>query len=148
MRRPPRQHEHPGRDRPGSATGLGAAAGGRRAGATPPDRPQRGEPRCGVGRAVAIKLASAGWRVVAVGRREDALRETASLCKSDKVTTAVCDVADPAAVDRMAKDVLRQFPAVDALVTRWHGQGPAHLPGLRVARTAGVLRALEAQAAE
>ena len=30
--------------------------------------------------------------------------------------------------------------AVDALVTAWHGQGPAHLPGLRVARTDGVLR--------
>jgi len=30
--------------------------------------------------------------------------------------------------------------AVDALVTDWHGQGPAHLPGLRVGRTDGVLR--------
>ncbi len=30
--------------------------------------------------------------------------------------------------------------AVDALVTGWHGQGPAHLPGVRVARTDGVLR--------
>ncbi|GAB2590107.1 tRNA lysidine(34) synthetase TilS [Microlunatus antarcticus] len=32
--------------------------------------------------------------------------------------------------------------AVDALVTDWHGQGPAHLPGLRVGRTDGLLRAL------
>lgn len=32
--------------------------------------------------------------------------------------------------------------AVDALVTAWHGQGPAHLPGVRVGRTDGVLRAL------
>ncbi|RYZ26201.1 MAG: tRNA lysidine(34) synthetase TilS, partial [Propionibacteriaceae bacterium] len=32
--------------------------------------------------------------------------------------------------------------AVDALVTGWHGQGPTHLPGLRVARTDGVLRPL------
>ena len=32
--------------------------------------------------------------------------------------------------------------AVDALVTAWHGQGPAHLPGVRVARTDGVLHAL------
>ncbi|RYZ32168.1 MAG: tRNA(Ile)-lysidine synthetase, partial [Propionibacteriaceae bacterium] len=30
--------------------------------------------------------------------------------------------------------------AVDALVTDWHGQGPAHLPGLRVGRTDGLLR--------
>ena len=29
--------------------------------------------------------------------------------------------------------------AVDALVTAWRGQGPAHLPGVRVARRAGVL---------
>jgi tRNA(Ile)-lysidine synthase len=32
--------------------------------------------------------------------------------------------------------------AVDALVTRWHGQGPASLPGVRVGRTNGVLRVL------
>lgn len=31
--------------------------------------------------------------------------------------------------------------AVDALVTAWRGQGAAHLPGVRVARTDGVLRA-------
>jgi len=31
--------------------------------------------------------------------------------------------------------------AVDALVMRWHGQGPIHLPGVRVARTDGLLRA-------
>ena len=32
--------------------------------------------------------------------------------------------------------------AVDALVTAWHGQGPAHLPSLAVARTDGLLHAL------
>ena len=32
--------------------------------------------------------------------------------------------------------------AVDALVTGWRGQGPAHLPGLRVARTDGLLHPL------
>jgi tRNA(Ile)-lysidine synthase len=32
---------------------------------------------------------------------------------------------------------------VDALVIRWHGQGPAHLPAVRVRRTDGVLRVLE-----
>ena len=32
--------------------------------------------------------------------------------------------------------------AVDALVTGWRGQGPVHLPGLRVVRTDGVLRPL------
>jgi tRNA(Ile)-lysidine synthase len=32
--------------------------------------------------------------------------------------------------------------AVDALVTGWRGQGPAHLPGIRVRRTDGVLSAL------
>jgi tRNA(Ile)-lysidine synthase len=35
----------------------------------------------------------------------------------------------------------RHVDALDALVTRWHGQGPAHLPGgLTAARLAGVLR--------
>jgi NADP-dependent 3-hydroxy acid dehydrogenase YdfG len=33
----------------------------------------------GVGRAVVLKLVAEGWRVALVGRREDALRETAAL---------------------------------------------------------------------
>jgi tRNA(Ile)-lysidine synthase len=37
--------------------------------------------------------------------------------------------------------------AVDALVTGWHGQGPAHLPGVRVGRRDGVLR-VQPQTAE
>jgi NADP-dependent 3-hydroxy acid dehydrogenase YdfG len=71
----------------------------------------------GVGRASAIRLVKEGWRLGLVGRREDSLRETAKLCGAAEKTLAVpCDIADPAAVMKMAADVLDHFGHVDALV--------------------------------
>ena len=71
----------------------------------------------GVGRATAIRLIKEGWSVALVGRREDALRETASLTNDPARTFVVpCDVADPAAVMKMAAEVLNRFGSVDALV--------------------------------
>lgn len=71
----------------------------------------------GVGRASAIKLSQAGYRLAIVGRREAALVETRSLCGPGADVLAIpCDVADPAAVDQMARQVLAHFPHVDALV--------------------------------
>ena len=71
----------------------------------------------GVGRASAIRLVKEGWSVALVGRREDALAETASLTIDAQRTFVVpCDVADPAAVLKMAGEVLGRFGEVDALV--------------------------------
>src|SRR5687768_10760419 len=73
----------------------------------------------GVGRAVALKLAAAGWRVVVTGRRDDALRETVRLAgdaAAERMHAAPCDVADSDAVHRLADDVLRRFGGVQALV--------------------------------
>src|SRR5437764_4844960 len=71
----------------------------------------------GVGRASAVRLVKEGWRVALVSRREDSLRETAKLCGAAEKTLAVpCDIADPAAVMKMAADVLDHFGQVDALV--------------------------------
>jgi NADP-dependent 3-hydroxy acid dehydrogenase YdfG len=71
----------------------------------------------GVGRASAIRLVKEGWSVALVGRREDALRETAALTNDPSRTlVAPCDVADNAAVMKMAADVLGQYGQVSALV--------------------------------
>ena len=68
----------------------------------------------GVGRAVALRLVDEGWHVGIVGRREEALRETASLARDHKghMRPFPCDVSDPDAASR----VVLQFGAVHALV--------------------------------
>jgi NAD(P)-dependent dehydrogenase (short-subunit alcohol dehydrogenase family) len=71
----------------------------------------------GVGRAVAVKLSGAGYRLAIVGRREDALAETRSLCaRPGDVLVVPCDVADPKAVEEMAGRAVAHFGQVDALV--------------------------------
>lgn len=70
----------------------------------------------GVGRACAMRLAKEGWRVALVGRREQPLKETATQAGADRCLVAACDIADPAAVMKLAADVLAHFGQVDALV--------------------------------
>ncbi|MEU6238633.1 SDR family oxidoreductase [Kitasatospora sp. NPDC047058] len=79
----------------------------------------------GVGRAVAVELAAAGWRLVLAGRREAPLRETAGLCGAaapdasapDGPAAAVlpADVTDPAAVDALFAAAAGRFGRVDLL---------------------------------
>jgi NADP-dependent 3-hydroxy acid dehydrogenase YdfG len=72
----------------------------------------------GVGRAVAELFArEGGWRIALIGRRADALNETAAtMTGAADVATFPCDVGKPEAVARMAKDVLARFGHVDVLV--------------------------------
>jgi NAD(P)-dependent dehydrogenase (short-subunit alcohol dehydrogenase family) len=72
----------------------------------------------GVGRACALRLAAAGWRVALVGRRATALRQTIAAAGSarSRLSAHPCDIADPAAVATMAAAVLRRWPRIDALV--------------------------------
>ena len=63
----------------------------------------------GVGRAVANTLAAGGWSLALVGRKQDALQETAKALKGDHLV-APTDVGDPAqvkAVFAMLKDKFR-----------------------------------------
>jgi NADP-dependent 3-hydroxy acid dehydrogenase YdfG len=78
----------------------------------------------GIGRAVAVRLAGAGWHVVLIGRRPEALAETAAVA-GGTVTAYSCDVADAAAVDRVVKEVLGKSGRIDALV---------HCAGTNIAR--------------
>ena len=72
----------------------------------------------GVGRAVALRLVAEGWHVGIVGRREDALRETASIARDRKgqMRPLPCDVSDPYAASRVVRDLESQFGSVHALV--------------------------------
>src|SRR6185437_3698834 len=70
----------------------------------------------GVGRACAMRLVKEGWRVALVARREQQLKETAAQAGNDRCLVTACDIADPAAVMKLAADVLAHFGQVDALV--------------------------------
>jgi len=78
----------------------------------------------GIGRAVVVRLVAAGWRVALLGRRPEALAETAALV-GGAASVHPCDVADAAAVDRVAKAVLEKSGRIDALV---------HCAGTNIAR--------------
>jgi uncharacterized protein len=67
----------------------------------------------GIGAALARRLAGRGWRCVLVGRREDRLQATAAEIDGEY---EVCDVADRAAVDRMAASVRSRHPELKLLV--------------------------------
>ena len=71
----------------------------------------------GVGRAVSLGLLEAGWTVVLVGRREDALRGTVDAAGSagDRTLVAPADVADPASVDRLFATIEGTFGRLDLL---------------------------------
>ncbi len=73
----------------------------------------------GVGRAIAVKFAAAGWNVALVGRRAEPLEETASHAPADAASRPgvfPCDVSDPDAVAAMAAAVIARYAHVDVLV--------------------------------
>lgn len=72
----------------------------------------------GVGRATALALAGAGWRVALVGRRLNALQETIRLAgrHGPRLLACRCDISDAAAVERMARRVFRALGSVEVLV--------------------------------
>ncbi len=70
----------------------------------------------GIGRAVALALANAGWQVALAGRRLEALEETRSLAADpDRHFAKSCDVGDPAAVRAFFDAVVARHGRVDLL---------------------------------
>ena len=67
----------------------------------------------GIGKAVAIGMGRAGYRVAILGRREAELEETAR--HSGAAYHAPCDVSDPAAVHRFFQGVLERLGRVDVV---------------------------------
>lgn len=73
----------------------------------------------GVGRAVALKFAGERWRVALVGRRAEALADTAAMAgpsAADRIAAFPCDISVADEVARMGQAVLDRFGQVDVLV--------------------------------
>ena len=71
----------------------------------------------GIGKACALALLAEGWQVVLVGRREDALRETAAAAGANAAAAHVtpADVGDPAAVAALFAEVRARHGRLDLL---------------------------------
>jgi NAD(P)-dependent dehydrogenase (short-subunit alcohol dehydrogenase family) len=69
----------------------------------------------GVGRAVAIRLASHDWNVALLGRRESLLRETAAANPS-RMFAFACDIADPSSVETTFVRVHEKLGFISVLV--------------------------------
>ena len=80
----------------------------------------------GIGRATARRFLGAGWRVGLLGRREDALAETAS--GADAALILQCDVTDAAAVDAAFDRVTASWGRIDALFNNAGGGLTAATP--------------------
>lgn len=72
----------------------------------------------GIGRAVALRLASEGWRALLLGRREDALAATVAAAgdRADALAVHACDISIPDAPARAVAVALEKFGRLDALV--------------------------------
>ena len=71
----------------------------------------------GIGRAVALALADAGYRVALAGRRKDALDETvrAAPARDAELVPVVTDVSDPDSVARLFATIAERFGRLDLL---------------------------------
>lgn len=72
----------------------------------------------GLGRKMAEMIAAKGGRLALAGISEEGLRETAGLCTKagGNARHYITDVSDEAAVEKMFRDVVRDFGRVDALI--------------------------------
>ncbi len=67
----------------------------------------------GIGRATAKAFLGAGYNVALIGRREDALAETAA--GDERALVVPCDVTDPGAVEAGFAKIVERFGRVDVL---------------------------------
>ncbi len=81
----------------------------------------------GVGRATALALAAAGWSVALVGRRRDALEETASHGAAEAFLVLPTDVSQPDAVDATFAELKAKWGRLDFLFNN-AGMGTPALP--------------------
>jgi NAD(P)-dependent dehydrogenase (short-subunit alcohol dehydrogenase family) len=79
----------------------------------------------GVGRAVALALAEAGWAVVLVGRRREPLEESAAMAAPAATLALPCDVTDPAAVEGLFAAAVERFGRLDLLFNNAGTGAPA-----------------------
>lgn len=78
----------------------------------------------GIGRATVLTLAAHGYRVVAGGRTERTLRETADAAKPGSVDAVVTDVTQGSAVAELFEQVARKYGRLDVLFNNAGTGGP------------------------
>ena len=81
----------------------------------------------GIGRHSALALAEAGYAVVLVGRRQDALEETAKLAGSAPTLAVATDVGDPESVNALFAQIEEHFDRLDVLFNNAGRGAPAVL---------------------
>ena len=83
----------------------------------------------GIGKAVALAMAEAGYRIIIAGRRADALEATAREAgKSATVVAVPTDVADAQSVTQLFARVAREFGRLDVLFNNAGVSAPALPP--------------------
>jgi len=84
----------------------------------------------GIGKACALALLADGWEVVLVGRRADALQETAKAAgaASARAHVAAADVSDPAAVATLFEVVRARHGRLDLLFNNAGISTPSKMP--------------------
>ena len=69
----------------------------------------------GIGKAVALALLAAGYRVVLVGRRIEPLQEVAKAAGRDRILPVAADVSQPESVDALFSTIKEKFGRLDVL---------------------------------
>ncbi|WP_415950675.1 SDR family oxidoreductase [Streptomyces sp. KLOTTS4A1] len=82
----------------------------------------------GIGRAVALELASCGWSLALAGRRVETLEETAALAGSAETVCVRTNVSEPADVDALFDTAAERFGRVDVLFNNAGTFGPGGVP--------------------
>jgi len=86
----------------------------------------------GIGRACALGLLAEGWNVALIGRRADALQETAAQAgaNSAKAFAVPCDVGHPGQVATAFDSVVQRFGRLDLLFNNAGSGMPSKTPDL------------------
>jgi NAD(P)-dependent dehydrogenase (short-subunit alcohol dehydrogenase family) len=81
----------------------------------------------GIGRAIAVRLAAAGYRLGLVGRRQAALRETAAIC-GGVCEVIPADLRDGSEAARVVDECVGRLGRIDVLVNNAGWSPPATIP--------------------
>lgn len=92
-------------------------------------------PGWGNGRAIAVRFAAEGARVIALDRHLSAMDDTMALIVEEggEAVSIQCDVTDPDAVDRLYDDIASRFGRLDVLVNNVGGPVSGGLAALSCA---------------